>query len=38
MANDIAGMARYWKRYYNTVHGKGTEAEFIKNYEELING
>ncbi len=31
-ADDIAGLARYWKRYYNTRLGKGTEAEFIRNY------
>jgi hypothetical protein len=37
-ANSIPGLARYWKRYYNTHLGKGTEAEFIRNYRELING
>jgi hypothetical protein len=26
---DIADIARYWKRYYNTHLGKGTEAGFI---------
>lgn len=28
----IEGYAAYWKKYYNTVKGKGTEAEFIRNY------
>jgi hypothetical protein len=29
---DVEGMARYWKKYYNTAKGKGTDAEFISNY------
>lgn len=28
MANDLDGMAYYWKRYYNTNAGKGTPADF----------
>lgn len=32
-ADDIPGLARYWKRYYNTHMGKGTEVEFIRNYQ-----
>lgn len=28
-ADDIAGMADYWKQYYNTAGGKGTAAEFV---------
>ena len=31
-ADDLAGMAAYWKRYYNTVHGAGTEAEWLDWY------
>lgn len=27
--DDIEAMAKYWKKYYNTVHGKGSEREFI---------
>lgn len=27
-ADDIDGMARYWKNYYNTPSGKGTEDDF----------
>lgn len=32
----IEGMAVYWKRYYNTHLGKGTEAEFIINYKKYV--
>lgn len=32
-ADDVPGLAAYWKRYYNTPAGKGTPAEFIKNYK-----
>ena len=28
-ADDDQGLARYWKRYYNTPLGKGTEEEFV---------
>lgn len=28
-AGDIAGMARYWKDYYNTAAGAGTAAQFV---------
>ena len=28
----IEGYAKYWKQYYNTPLGKGTETEFIRNY------
>lgn len=31
-ADDRLGLARYWKRYYNTVKGKGTVDEFLENY------
>jgi len=34
--NDIEGMARYWKKYYNTPLGAGTEEEFIHNYKEYM--
>ncbi|WP_334128932.1 hypothetical protein [Sneathiella sp.] len=26
---DRAGQAAYWKRYYNTVHGRGTVAKYL---------
>ncbi len=31
-AGDIMALAEYWKKHYNTVHGKGHAAEFINNY------
>jgi hypothetical protein len=30
---DIAGMAAYWKAFYNTPAGAGTPAQFIANWE-----
>lgn len=35
-ANDIQGLAAYWKKYYNTPLGKGKTTEFVSNYEALI--
>lgn len=32
----IEGYAAYWKRYYNTIKGKGTEEEFIRNYKRYV--
>ena len=32
----IEGYAAYWKQYYNTVKGKGTETEFIRNYHLYV--
>lgn len=34
--SDLEGWARYWKCYYNTKLGKGTEEEFIANYKRLV--
>ncbi len=34
--DDIPGMGYYCKRYYNTHLGRGTIAEFVKNYMELV--
>lgn len=31
-AEDIEGLARYWKQYYNTPLGKGRKEDFINNY------
>lgn len=31
-AGDIPGMASYWKEYYNTFEGSGTEEEFEENW------
>lgn len=33
---DLKGWAWYWKQYYNTPAGKGTEVEFIKNYKRFV--
>lgn len=30
---DIEGMAKYWKKYYNTELGKGTYKEALDNYK-----
>jgi len=34
--NDLSGWAKYWKKWYNTAKGRGTEQEFIKNYKRYI--
>jgi len=34
---DLEAMAKYWKRYYNTILGSGTEAEFIKRCRPILN-
>lgn len=31
-AGDIEGQAAYWKKYYNTPLGAGTEAQYIHNW------
>ena len=36
LPSDLEGMARYWKKYYNTPLGAGTEKEFIHNYKECV--
>src|SRR3990172_909619 len=36
LASDLQGLAAYWKRWYNTPAGKGTEARFIEVYEEHV--
>lgn len=37
-AGDIREQAHYWKKYYNTSDGKGTEKEFALNYlKYLVN-
>ncbi len=33
-ADDIEGLAGYWKNHFNTVAGKGTAAAFRLNYKE----
>lgn len=34
--NNLEGWAKYWKRYYNTNLGKGTEDEFIRNFKKYV--
>jgi len=31
----VEGRAAYWKKYYNTVAGKGTEEEYIENAKKV---
>lgn len=33
--DDIKGMAKYWKKHYNTAGGKGTIKHFIESYPGL---
>jgi len=33
----VADLAAYWKRFYNTTAGAGTEAEFVANWNALID-
>ena len=35
-ADDLGGMAAYWKKYYNTSRGKGTVHEFIRKAEPVL--
>ena len=37
-ADDIEGLANYWKQHYNTEKGKGTIEQFVRNYKELVLG
>lgn len=37
-ADDIEGLAHYWKDHYNTHQGKGTVEEFIHNYKKYVIG
>ncbi len=36
LPEDLNGYAYYWKKYYNTNLGKGTEQEFINNYKKYV--
>lgn len=33
---DVLGHANYWKKYYNTVNGKGTIGEFVDNFNNFV--
>lgn len=35
-ADDIEGLAHYWKDHYNTHQGKGTVEEFVENYHRFV--
>ena len=35
-ADDVHGLATYWKAYYNTPAGAGTVEEFVKNYRKYV--
>lgn len=34
--DDIEGLAKYWKKWWNTEKGKGTVTEFITNYNYYV--
>lgn len=36
LAEDLPGLAAYWKRVYNTHLGAGTPEKFIQAYRELV--
>lgn len=35
-ANDLPGLAAYWKQYWNTPMGAGTEQQFIDNWNRAM--
>jgi len=35
-ADDVKGLAAYWKKYYNTEYGAGTVEEFVEGYEKYV--
>lgn len=37
-ANDIEGLAVYWKEHYNTALGAGTEQDFVDKYNKYVTG
>lgn len=36
-ATDVNALARYWKVYWNTMQGKGTQDQFVQNYKEYVS-
>lgn len=36
LPHDTSALAAYWKQYYNTPQGAGTERQFINHYEQYI--
>lgn len=37
-ADDVSGMAMYWKWHYNTRLGRGTEAAFLESWNTHLRG
>lgn len=35
-ANDLKGLAAYYKRYYNTSRGKATTSDYVKSYKRFV--
>jgi len=35
-ADNVQAQARYWKRYYNTHRGAGSEADYIRQYRRFV--
>lgn len=35
-AEDLASLAEYWKRFYNTPAGKGTIQQFVDDYKRYV--
>ena len=36
LPSDLEGQAAYYKKYYNSAHGKASEEEYIEQYKEAI--
>lgn len=36
VADNIEGLAEYWKKIYNTPQGRGTVEEFLRNYRKYV--
>jgi len=36
-AGDISRQAEYWKKFYNTPLGKGTEQEYLENWHKVMS-
>lgn len=36
--DDLPGLAAYWKRFYNTVHGDGTVEKWLASYRRHCEG
>lgn len=35
-ADDVMGLANYYKNFYNTAQGKGTVYQFVENYKKYV--